>query len=54
MLSGDIETSEAPYAGSVINARESVPRKETEKSRSSPEGLETSGVVEMEPPRPTG
>ncbi len=43
---GEIESSEAPYAGSEITALSSQPRKLREKSRRTPAGLEIVGVVE--------
>lgn len=47
-------TREAPYAGSVITARESSPRKFMLKSTRSSAGRLMTGVVDMEPSRWTG
>lgn len=52
--SGEISTREAPYAGSVMTALSSLPRKEMEKSRRRPEGREMVGVVETAPSEVTG
>ena len=51
---GEISTMDAPYAGSVIMALLSSPRKDMLKSMRSPDGRETTGVVEMEPSHITG
>jgi hypothetical protein len=42
----EMSTREAPYAGSVITALLSVPRKLSEKSTRRVVGLDTTGVVE--------
>ena len=45
----EMSTSEAPYAGSVMTALLSVPRKLSEKSTRRVAGLDTTGVVETAP-----
>ena len=49
-----MSTMEAPYAGSVMMARESEPRKEIPKSTRSPAGRLMIGVLEMDPSRLIG
>jgi hypothetical protein len=45
-----MSTRDAPYAGSVMTALESEPRKLSEKSTRSVAGFEIIGVVDTEPP----